>query len=284
MTPNSPATISLQTLIQTHPVSAVLADASGVLYTDEGVVPGAHEAVAAIQQAGIPFIVVTNNTDSSTLTIASRFQAAGLAITADQVISSGMGLEWDAEMKALVDGHPVYIFGKPDSHVYIKAAGGIPICDRMDTCRAVVMAATLRTAHHETREQLIAFLNQNPKIPVICINPDRYIMQTSGKLPVVGYDAQIVETQTQNPFYWVGKPEARFATVVQSILKSRFGIACDPSVWFFDDNPDNVHTMTTVLGISGGIIYETGLAKHTPVTELQTQWPHLPIIRSFSLK
>ncbi len=58
-------------------IKAMLLDLSGVLYIGDEVVPGAHEAIAKLREAGVPFRLVTNTTRSTRRQIAAKLEKLG---------------------------------------------------------------------------------------------------------------------------------------------------------------------------------------------------------------
>jgi HAD superfamily hydrolase (TIGR01458 family) len=70
--------------------SAFLFDLDGTLYTDAGAIPGAVEALAALQRRGIPVLFVTNTTRRSRRLLAERLAGYGFAARPDDVMSAVM--------------------------------------------------------------------------------------------------------------------------------------------------------------------------------------------------
>ncbi|RMH36527.1 MAG: haloacid dehalogenase [Deltaproteobacteria bacterium] len=115
-----PTPTTIDSLIARYDV--LLFDAYGVLVSHSGALPGAREALDAIDAAGKRFFVVTNDASKLPATAAARYRAFGLPVTADHMITSGMLLA-DAGLA----GAACMVLGTPDTVEYVRAAGGVPV-------------------------------------------------------------------------------------------------------------------------------------------------------------
>lgn len=69
-------------------MKGLLLDLNGVFYVANRTLPGAKEAIAAIQKSGLPYRYVTNNTTQSMQTMSHSLQAMGLSIEPAQILSA----------------------------------------------------------------------------------------------------------------------------------------------------------------------------------------------------
>jgi phospholysine phosphohistidine inorganic pyrophosphate phosphatase len=69
---------------------AFLFDLDGTLYTDDGAIPGAVEAVADLRRRGVPILYVTNTTRRSRRRLADRLVGYGFDARPEQVVTSVM--------------------------------------------------------------------------------------------------------------------------------------------------------------------------------------------------
>lgn len=67
--------------------SAFLFDLDGTLYTSEGVIPGAVDAVATLRSRGVPLRFVTNTTRTSRRAVADRLAAFGFAVADEELFT-----------------------------------------------------------------------------------------------------------------------------------------------------------------------------------------------------
>lgn len=113
--------IDVETLLRRYEV--VLLDAYGVLVHSGGALPGAAHLVDRLNGAGKPYYVLTNDASKLPATAASRYQAYGLAIDSNRIITSGLLLEDHFAANRLVGARCV-VLGTEDSRRYVAQAGG----------------------------------------------------------------------------------------------------------------------------------------------------------------
>ncbi len=259
--------LTLAQLVDQKP-DVVLVDASGVLYREAGAFPGSPGAIRFLQDRHIPVMVVTNNTYNSPAGIASRLDAMGIQIPADDIISSGFGLSQDAEIRHLMEGKRVFVFGSQESRYYVELVPSVTIVEEPADADVVVLAATI--------DNQVALFNRlvdalmDTVVTVICCNPDRYIMEKNGRSPVIGYYADRLAEELNIPVFFVGKPQSNFSKIVAETVKNRYKLNSFSRVFFFDDNPDNVRQLTRDTGIRGVLVQDTGLALEIPISEIET--------------
>lgn len=68
--------------------NGLLLDLNGVFYVGNRLLPGAPEAIVALQKSGLPYRFVTNNTTQSTESMSSSLEAMGLAIAPSEIITA----------------------------------------------------------------------------------------------------------------------------------------------------------------------------------------------------
>ena len=118
--PDTPIEITFRDLRARH--AAIFFDAYGVLIDAGGALPGAVDAIAALNRAGQPFLVVTNDASRSGANAAARLQRLHFEITPSQILSSGMMIA-AALSETLQPGDRVVVLGTPDSAEYVRDAG-----------------------------------------------------------------------------------------------------------------------------------------------------------------
>ncbi len=118
---------------------AFLFDAYGVLVDAHGALRGADSAVATLQRAGRPWLVVTNDASRSAITASQRFQSLGIAVTPERVLSSGMLIA--PHFRALgLDRARCVVLGTGDSSEYVREAGAEVVANDPD---AIAESATI---------------------------------------------------------------------------------------------------------------------------------------------
>ena len=144
-------------------IRAVLIDLDGVLYLNHQVVPGACEAVRAVQTSGIPYRFVTNTTRMDRETIARHLDDLGFRAVPDEIISPPVAAaRYMAQqgytryhLLAAPELHEVFsAFTATDDHpdvVIIGDLGEIFTFDRLNRAFQLIMAGAEPLALHKDR-------------------------------------------------------------------------------------------------------------------------------------
>jgi HAD superfamily hydrolase (TIGR01458 family) len=93
-------------------VRALVLDADGVLVMRGAALPGVPEALARLDEAGIPYRVATNISAVHRDTLAARFARMGLAVPPERIVTA---LSATAEhVRRTLPGRPVFVLTRPD--------------------------------------------------------------------------------------------------------------------------------------------------------------------------
>lgn len=167
-------TLTLADLRARH--RAFLIDAYGVLVDGGAAIPGAAEAIASLERDGVPWLLLTNDASRLPETNARRLQGLGIPVPADKVFSSGSLLApYFAEHG--LQGARCVVLGSPDSHAYVRRAGGeiIPASPD-DLADAVVVADDSGYPFVETVDAVLSMLLRacaKGRVPALLLpNPD----------------------------------------------------------------------------------------------------------------
>jgi ribonucleotide monophosphatase NagD (HAD superfamily) len=239
-----------------------LIDATGVLYNDMGPTLHIGKTIQRLQALGT-VTVVTNNSSYSRAHISRRLHTYDVPIKDSEILSSGDGLLFDADLNRLVRDRSCFVFGNESSHPYVIDAGGI-VCDLIQNSEVVLLMSSLKERQDAFQKHVVDFLRSRPEIPVICCNPDEYVLGPNDCLiPVMGYFAKQMEVRLDRKFIWMGKPYRNFSDIV------RLRLPCEvQEILFFDDNPENVTALEAHLGLSGCVIRDTGLCRLEPWSKM----------------
>ncbi len=109
----------------------ILLDAFGVLVHAQAALPGARQLIDHLCAGERRFFVVTNDASKQPDASAERFQRFGLAIEAEQIITSGSLLSPHFERAGLV-GARCMVLGPADSAQYVSDAGGVVVAPSVD--------------------------------------------------------------------------------------------------------------------------------------------------------
>ena len=210
--------------------AAIFFDAYGVLIDADGALPGAVEAIAALNAAGQPFLVVTNDASRSPENASARLQRLQLEISPEQILSSGMMIA-PALSESLRHGDRVVVLGTPDSAEYARQAG-VTVVDASSAypADAVVIADEggfdVLASMDDVLSMLVAaiLLGRTPRL--LLANPDLIYPSGQGSFGVTaGSLALVLEHAlrrivgpTAPVFEPLGKPSARiFAEAVRRV-------------------------------------------------------------------
>lgn len=120
--------------------AALLIDAYGVLVDGGGALPGAAEAVASLERDGTPWLLVTNDASRLPARNAARLTGLGIPVRSERILSSGMLLKPHFAAEGLA-GAACVVLGSPDSHEYVRQAGGALIdAGETERCDVLVVA------------------------------------------------------------------------------------------------------------------------------------------------
>ncbi len=253
-------------LLEKESFNLLLLDACGVLYDGQNYF---HNIPATINKLKETYQIrlVTNNSSVPPHIISQRFQNNHINILPEEIISSGAGLYLDKKIHSLIFNKKVYAFGKDLSKFYLEQAKPQKIVHQLDQAETIVFLDTLVFEdHHRKLNEIIKHVKNNPKIPVICCNPDRYILNNNELVPVIGHYVKQVIKKAKIKVHWIGKPYQNFSRIVEESLKKE-NLLLDErqKIAFFDDNIHNIKRLTKDLKIKGVLIKNTGLAKLTPI-------------------
>ena len=244
-----------------------LFDAAGVIYTDNGILPKMPDVIRQCQKTSSVFLV-TNNSYMYPTFIAEKLNKKDIHFQLDHIISSG-AINYDTQLSNLLRDQIVYVLGEKTSFPYFIDAGCKSITKQLDDASVIILAAFLKNYSETILSEIIDHANAYPEKPIICCNPDRYVVGKDGPYPVVGLYAEKIEKAINRPLIWFGKPHLNFSQVVQLRL-SQHNIKLDKGVVFCDDNIENVVNMQQHLKITGCWVKGSGIGQYRDENELKS--------------
>jgi HAD superfamily hydrolase (TIGR01458 family) len=93
-------------------VRGLVLDVDGVILMKGAPLPGAGAALAALEARGIPFRLATNYTSAHRSTLARRFQAAGMPVTEDRIVTAASATA--AHTAAAYSGQLLFLIATTD--------------------------------------------------------------------------------------------------------------------------------------------------------------------------
>ena len=182
----------------TRPIESWLTDMDGVLVHEGHAIPGAPEFIAALRDAGRPFMVLTNNSIFTPRDLRARLATSGIDLPEQSIWTSAL-----ATAKFLSDQVPngsAYAIGEAGLTTALYEAGYTLTESDPDY---VVLGET-RTYSFEAITKAIRLINAGARF--ICTNPDTTGPSLEGPLPATGAVAALITSATGMSPYFVGKP------------------------------------------------------------------------------
>jgi len=137
--------------------------------------PGAGEFLARLRAAGKSILLLSNDASRLPETSSRRYREFGVALTADQILTSGHMLE-GYFVEAGLRGKPCIVLGTEDSRCYTRAAGGVVTTPDDDGAEVIILADDDDYPFLETINQAITVLlrrlSRGQETHLVMPNPD----------------------------------------------------------------------------------------------------------------
>ncbi|MBB2892560.1 HAD-IIA family hydrolase [Flexivirga oryzae] len=175
-----------------------LTDMDGVLVREEHAIPGAAEFLGRLQELGLRFLVLTNNSIYTPRDLRARLSASGIDIPEDAIWTSAL-----ATAQFLDDQRPngsAYVVGEAGLTTALHDIGYIMTSREPDY---VVLGET-RTYSFEAITRAIRLVAGGARF--IATNPDPSGPSPDGLMPATGAIAALITRATGVEPYYVGKP------------------------------------------------------------------------------
>ncbi|MDQ8046977.1 MAG: HAD-IIA family hydrolase [Solirubrobacteraceae bacterium] len=181
-----------------RPITAWLSDMDGVLVREQHAIPGAAEFIAALREAELPFLVLTNNSIYTRRDLAARLKLSGLEVPEDSIWTSA-----NATAKFLDDQRPggsAFVIGEAGLTTALHEIG----YTQTERDPDYVVLGETRTYSFERITTAIRLIERGARF--IATNPDATGPSTEGSLPATGSVAALITTATGVSPYFIGKP------------------------------------------------------------------------------
>ena len=179
-------------------IKSWLMDMDGVLVHEERAIPGADRFLAALREAGTPFLVLTNNSIYTRRDLAARLRSSGLDVPEEAIWTSALATARFLEEQR--PGGSAFVIGVAGLTTALHAAG-YTLTDR--DADYVVLGET-RTYSFERITRAIRLITEGARF--IATNPDATGPSPDGPLPATGSVAALISRATGAEPYYVGKP------------------------------------------------------------------------------
>jgi 4-nitrophenyl phosphatase len=181
---------------------AWLFDMDGVLYRGHRPLPGARGLIDALQRAGTPFALVTNNSTRSPSQYVRHLAAMGMRIPADRIVTSSVGTGVYLQT-VLRPRSRVLVVGEPALRRAILRAGFVPAWEDVT---AVVVGLDRRVTYQKLALALTALVGG---AAFVATNPDPMLPTESGVLPGAGSIVAALRYASGRDPVVIGKPDPR---------------------------------------------------------------------------
>lgn len=192
-------------------ISALILDMDGVLYRGDTAIPGAPEAVAALQAAGIEIVALTNNARASANEYHNKLSAMGIHIPAARIVTAGQATA--RYLAAQGDAVPVFIVGSAALRAELHAVGAVE-SNRPD----YVVAGFDPDTPLSSLAEAVGHLHRGAKL--IATNPDAMLPGQHGVEPEAGAVIAFLETASGQTAHVMGKPNKEIFSLALARLEA----------------------------------------------------------------
>ena len=175
-----------------------LTDMDGVLVHENSPLPGAAELLRQWDDAGTPFLVLTNNSSYTPRDLSARLRASGLNVPEDRIWTSALATA--DFLRSQAPGGTAFVIGEVGLTTALHEAGFI----MTETNPDYVVVGETRNYSFEAITKAIRLLLNGARF--IATNPDATGPSADGPLPATGAIAALISKATGLEPYVVGKP------------------------------------------------------------------------------
>ena len=185
-------------MVDRSKITSWLTDMDGVLVHEGKALDGAAELIKQWQDAGTPFLVLTNNSIYTPRDLSARLRAGGLDVPEDRIWTSAL-----ATADFLKSQNPrgtAYVIGESGLTQALHDIGYV----QTDVNPDYVVLGETRNFSFENLTKAIRLINAGARF--IATNPDATGPSAEGVMPATGAVAALITKATGKDPYIVGKP------------------------------------------------------------------------------
>ncbi len=180
-------------------IRCFLLDMDGTIFLSDRLLPGAQEFLELLEERGIQFYFLTNNSSRSKVEYAQKLKGFGLNYAEDRIFTSGEATA--IYLKKQKPGARLYLVGTPPLEHEMAAYGFELVQDDPDFA---VLGFDM-TLTYEKLRKLCGFVRKG--VPYIATHPDINCPTKDGFIPDIGAMIELVAASTgRRPDVIVGKP------------------------------------------------------------------------------
>lgn len=234
------------------PCRGVLLDVDGVLHVGWEPVPGAPEVLAALEEAGLPFRLLTNTTTVSRATLGRKLRAIGLPAADEALLTAPV-----ATARYLQRRHPgarCFLIAKGDVADDLRAAGVAVVADDAEAAEVVVVAGAEEELTYARLNRAFRLLHGGATL--VAMHRNRFWRTADGLALDSGPFVRALEEAAGVRAVTIGKPAAGFFRQAVRELGLPAGTAPGAVVMVGDDAGSDV-APARKLGLRG-VLVRTG--------------------------
>jgi HAD superfamily hydrolase (TIGR01450 family) len=251
---------------------AVFFDAFGVLKNHQGLIPGIIKTFEFLDQKGIKYYILTNDSSRSPEALAKWYQDRGVwQVTSDKILSSGM-LAMEYFKVKVPNGNAVAYLGTENSAHYIETAGLKTVAVKdidLNDLDHIESFAFLDDEGFNWNDDINKTINllRKKNMTVVVANTDiNYPVSQNDISVAVGSLADMVEKIIGKMFIRFGKPDAQmFLLAYERALKDidvkRSEILMVGDTLYTDIIGGNKFGLDTVLVLSGNTLPDMAMIR-----------------------
>lgn len=185
-------------MVDRSKITSWLTDMDGVLVHEGKALDGAAELIKQWQDAGTPFLVLTNNSIYTPRDLSARLRAGGLDVPEDRIWTSALATA--DFLKSQNPSGTAYVIGESGLTQALHDVGYV----QTDVDPDYVVLGETRNFSFENLTKAIRLINAGARF--IATNPDATGPSAEGVMPATGAVAALITKATGKDPYIVGKP------------------------------------------------------------------------------
>ena len=238
-------------------IRCFLLDMDGTFYLGDHLLPGALDFISFVEQHGIKYQFLTNNSSKSQLEYAAKLSQLGLKVQESQIFTSGEATA--IYLKKSNPGCKIFLVGTPALEGEFIRFGFILSDDQPDF---VVLGFDTTLTYAKIR-RLCELVVEG--VPYIATHPDVNCPTESGYMPDIGAMMEMIAASTgRRPDLIIGKPYPPIVQSLSEMLQLQPSQICMVGDRLYTDIALGKAGILTVLVLSG----ETKLSE-VPAAQVQ---------------
>ncbi len=225
----------------------LLVDLDGVVWIGREPIPGSAEALAALLEAGVRLVFVTNNPTKPPAAYAERLRGMGVEVGAEQIVTAGMVVARLAGEAA--NGGGAFVIGAEPLQEMVAAAGAELLVGEPARAAKVVVVSGHRGFDFE--ELLTAKRALDAGAELFATSHDPTMPMPGGEWPGTGAVLAAVETATGKVATIGGKPERHLFDLARERLGGAERVAMVGDRVSSDIAGGRAAGLATILVLSG---------------------------------